>query len=262
MTNIAIAMLAKVGGIPWRLDREPDDELIIGIGAFKSKRYNDPFLANTICFSNDGTFKEFSVFPAANNFLLAGLIKDVVEQYHKQNKKANRIIIHFYKIMSNKELAPIVKTLNSLKYDIPVIIVSINKTGSNNFIMFDQDYDHLMPYSGTYISVGHNNYILFNNTRYKPENSNVYGYSNGNVKSFPLPIKLHFRSTDPSILADPEQVRQLIDQVYQFSRMYWKSVSQQNLPVTIKYPEMVAEMYPHFKGKKIPEFGKTNLWFL
>ena len=54
----------------------------------------------------------------------------------------------------------------------------------------------------------------------------------------------------------------VIDQVYQFSRMYWKSVRQQNLPVTIKYPEMVAQIAPHFDGDDIPEFGKDNLWFL
>jgi hypothetical protein len=59
-----------------------------------------------------------------------------------------------------------------------------------------------------------------------------------------------------------QEVKKLIDQVYQFSRMYWKSVSQQNLPVTTKYPEMVAEIYPHFEGGRLYDFGKKNLWFL
>ena len=54
-------------------------------------------------------------------------------------------------------------------------------------------------------------------------------------------------------------IEYLIDQVYQFSRMYWKSVHQQNLPVTIKYPEMVTEIVPHFAGHEIPDFGKDNL---
>jgi hypothetical protein len=48
--------------------------------------------------------------------------------------------------------------------------------------------------------------------------------------------------------------------VYQFSRIYWKSVKQQNLPVTIKYPEMVAQIAPHFDGADIPEFGKDGTW--
>jgi hypothetical protein len=44
--------------------------------------------------------------------------------------------------------------------------------------------------------------------------------------------------------------------------MYWKSVRQQNLPVTIKYPEMIAKIAPQFDSDDIPEFGKDNLWFL
>jgi hypothetical protein len=39
-------------------------------------------------------------------------------------------------------------------------------------------------------------------------------------------------------------------------------VSQQNTPVTIAYPEMVAKIFPYFKQPKIPEFGTVNLWFL
>jgi len=58
------------------------------------------------------------------------------------------------------------------------------------------------------------------------------------------------------------EVREMLNQVYQFSRMYWKSVKQQNLPITIKYPEMVAEIVPHFSDAELPSFGKTNLWFL
>jgi len=39
-------------------------------------------------------------------------------------------------------------------------------------------------------------------------------------------------------------------------------VKQQNLLITIKYPEMVAEIVPHFRKEELPAFGKTNLWFL
>ncbi len=40
--------------------------------------------------------------------------------------------------------------------------------------------------------------------------------------------------------------------------MYWKSIGQQNLPVTLKYSETV----PHFEENEIPDFGRDNLWFL
>ncbi len=57
-------------------------------------------------------------------------------------------------------------------------------------------------------------------------------------------------------------IKEHIDQFYQFSRMYWKSVKQKNLQVTVKYPALVAEMFPYFEGESLTEFGKTNLWFL
>jgi hypothetical protein len=64
------------------------------------------------------------------------------------------------------------------------------------------------------------------------------------------------------LIEDMNLLKQLIDQVYQFSLMYWKSTNQLNLLVTIKYPEMVAEIFPHFEHNHLPEFGKENLWFL
>jgi hypothetical protein len=72
--------------------------------------------------------------------------------------------------------------------------------------------------------------------------------------------KLSFTNTKPELLEDDNTIQQLIDHMYQFSRMYWKSISQQNLPVTTLYPEMVARIYPYFDDDNIPEFGKSNLW--
>ena len=110
-----------------------------------------------------------------------------------------------------------------------------------------------MPLSGTIIEIAKLKYLLFNNAKYS---------ENGTTKDYPFPVKLSLYCTDKEYLADIPTVKELIDQVYQFSRMYWKSIKQQNLPVTIKYPEMVAQIFPHFEGDKLPDFGKNNLWFL
>ena len=113
-----------------------------------------------------------------------------------------------------------------------------------------------MPISGSHIEVGRRKYLLFNNTRYFGTNGNL------SPRDYHFPIKLSMRSTKPELLDDLAFVRQLVNQVYQFSRMYWKSTSQQNIPVTTAYPEMVAKIYPHFEHYNLPEFGQKNLWFL
>ena len=41
-----------------------------------------------------------------------------------------------------------------------------------------------------------------------------------------------------------------------------QTVKLQNLPVTIKYSEMIAKSLPYFEQNALPEFGKNTLWFL
>lgn len=137
----------------------------------------------------------------------------------------------------------------------PVIIITINKKASKEIIAFDAQSTELMPYSGTYIKIAERQYLLYNNTRYNE-------YSKPTSKEYHFPVKIKLTSTSLELLEDQFLIDLLINHVYQFSRMYWISVSQQNLPVTIKYPEMVSEIYPYFKHDKLPVFGKESLWFL
>ncbi len=78
---------------------------------------------------------------------------------------------------------------------------------------------------------------------------------------YPFPVKIKIECpTDTTQPIDTKIVTELIDQVYQFSRIYWKSVKQQNLPVTIKYPEMIAQILPYFSNTD--NIDTNNLWFL
>jgi hypothetical protein len=251
LPNIAIALLAKLNGVPWRLNRPPKNELIVGIEAFYSHTAKCRFVGSAFCFNNEGDFLNFDSFPAENTNLLAHSIRTAVLKYLVTYEKAERMVIHFYKT----ELQPILDILYKLNINIPVFTITINKTESKDLTAFDTLVpDFLMPISGTIIKTSYRQFLLFNNTRYYEE-PNVNG-------GYPFPIKLSFSCSDPELLKDFRAITELIDQVYQFSRMYWKSVSQQNLPVTIKYPEMVAEMFPHFESDIIPEFGRKSLWFL
>ncbi|MFZ4799288.1 MAG: Piwi domain-containing protein [Bacteroidia bacterium] len=257
LPNIAIAILAKLGGVPWRLQRAIYNELIVGVGAFKSYEMVSRYIGSAFCFANDGHFQNFNCYSANNTTMLAGSIREAVENFVEKNNKVERLVIHFYKRMSSEDLKPITEVLRSLNLDIPVIVININKTESRDFVVFDTQcpFNAMIPVSGTYINVGRNQFLLCNNTRY---NDIIPRAREG----FPFPVKLNIQSTDEKLLENEKLIRNLIDQVYQFSRMYWTSVTQQNLPVTVKYPEMVAEKYPHFESTNLPDFGKENLWFL
>lgn len=256
LPHIEIAILAKLGGIPWRLNRPTNNELIVGVGAFYSVTRKTKFVGSAFCFNNEGLFKGFDCFKGDDTISLAGSIREAVGKFIVINHTASRLIIHFYKDIGKKELQPILKTLHTLGLNIPVIVVTINKTESKELLGIDmKDKTNLMPYSGTIVKVAKSEYLLFNNTRYDATSKPAQ-------KEYHFPVKIALSCTIDGMLDDMNLVEQLIDQVYQFSRMYWKSTNQQSLPVTIKYPEMVAEIYPYFQHDKLPDFGKENLWFL
>jgi hypothetical protein len=112
-----------------------------------------------------------------------------------------------------------------------------------------------MPQSGTFLKTKKNEFILCNNTRYSTNTGT-------RLDGFPFPISIKFKSSNYEKINDMNVVRELIDQVYQFSRMYWKSVRQRNMPVTIEYSEIIAKMIAHFENKELKQFARNSLWFL
>ncbi len=254
LQNMAIAINAKLGGIPWRISTDHCDELIVGVGAFRSSD-GTCYVGSAFSFENNGLFNSFNYFLKNELPELAGSIEEAIINFTKFKGMPDRLIIHYYKVMREEEADIIENMLKSLHLNIPVYIVSINKTESEDVVLFDGADNGMMPYSGTYINLGDKKYLLCNNTRYYGKNFNPYD-------GYPFPVKLHIDSIKAEEEIDSGTLRALIEQVYQFSRIYWKSVKQQNLPVTIKYPEMVAEMAPHFNGEAIPEEFENRLWFL
>src|SRR4029078_5673306 len=56
LPNIAISLLAKLGGIPWRLYRPIKKDIIVGIGAARSIDTQNRLIGCAFCFRNDGRF--------------------------------------------------------------------------------------------------------------------------------------------------------------------------------------------------------------
>ena len=105
LTTMSVSILAKLGGIPWRLNTPKKEELIVGVGTF---RHPDEvrYVSSATSFNNTGHFNEFEYFMAHETDILAGQIAAKVTQFAKTFGVPQRLIIHFYKKLSEDELAP------------------------------------------------------------------------------------------------------------------------------------------------------------
>lgn len=266
LQNMSVAICAKLGGAPWLLNETAKKELIIGIGAFKTG--GRQYIGAAFTFDNTGLFNEYSYFRKSEFSELVGAIQLAIIRYTSVNDRPERLIIHYYKKLSMKrEAKEMMLMLSHLGLDIPVYVVSINKTESEDIVLFDSEsvftdrkgtHQSLMPMSGRWANLGKARegyrFLLCNNTRCEGEQFRA-------TDGFPFPVKLTICCPNREGEIETTIVSQLIEQVYQFSRIYWKSVRQQGLPVTIKYPEMIAEIMPHFNDQAVYPDNRS-LWFL
>ena len=266
LQNMGVAICAKTGGSPWLLNETTRKELVIGIGAFRTQ--GEQYIGAAFSFDNTGVLCDYNYFQPSEFNELVGAIKLAIIRYTSINNRPERLIIHYYKKLSMRhEARVIMEMLSSLDLDIPVYVVSINKTESEDLVLFDAEstytdskgvHPSLMPISGCWVNLGivreGYRFLLCNNTRY---GDNKFRATDG----FPFPVKLTICCFGGGTDIDTTTVELLIGQVYQFSRIYWRSVRQQGLPVTIKYPEMIAEIMPHFDSPTVYP-SKDCLWFL
>lgn len=260
LPNILVAIHAKLGGTPWGLSVPASTDLVIGISAYKSKEIDETYMGSTFVFDSEGSFQRFNCFKHRQMQELAGSIALAVKQHCQTYNQLNRLVIHFYKELPNRDLYIIEDMLSKLNLHVPVVVISINKSFAEDVIGFDISKSHLMPASGTVLALPHQQYLLYNNqlTNNSTNINTREGYP------FPLKMRIKYYAPGQTKSADPDlsDLEEYMAQVCRFSQLYWKSVSRQWMPVTLRYPEMLAQIFPHFNYKDLSNVPGNCLWFL
>jgi len=251
LPNIAVAILAKLGGIPWKLENKKYNELVIGFNIMRC--HDDTFLGSAVFFDNEGKLGMVRGFPHADSKGLIQHLKKAILEYSKDFGDPDRLVIHYYKPPREKELRNIEFLLkDEMNLPTPFAVVEVNDSKTKMEICFDTECRMGMPESGTYVRVGRRNeYLLFNNNRYQKDTVRRI------EEELPIKVKISFADTGGF------HHRELITQVYEFSRIYWKGLKQQSQPVTSKYSKLIADYSSKFGGK-IPDnlVAQKSPWFL
>mgnify|MGYP003295522690 CR=1 FL=1 len=251
LPNIAIGILAKSGGIPWRLQNHIQKELIIGFNQIKNN--DNKFIGSSVFFTNEGVLQNVYAYPEkSSESEMISVLRTSILEYIRLNKDIHRLVIHYYKTQSERESKKIEQLLyDELHINIPYAIVEINDSKSQMDICFDADYNMGMPISGSYVNLGKNEYLLFNNTRHIERPITKVS------DELPIKVKIHF--ADNGGFSHNE----LISQIYEFSRLIWKGLKQRSQPATTIYAKLIAEFSAHFGGD-IPQNDITlhSPWFI
>lgn len=256
LPNISIAILAKIGGIPWKLERKSYNELIIG---FNEENYQEnSILGTAVYFDNSGKLKQVRTFHENLRSDLIIALRNSIQEYLEANSNTppERLVIHYYKPPRREDMAKIEDLIREeFRFNLPFALVEINDTKVNTDMCFDVEFNYGMPTSGAFVRLkkGGNEYLLFNNQRYWKNPLKTI-----NAEEYPIKVKLYNTETGGF------NHKELLSQVYEFSRLYWKGLKQRSQPVTTQYAKMIAKFAAHFENGSIPsnEISQHTAWFI
>ena len=256
LPNIAAALVGKMGGMAWGVKSlVKGNDMIVGIGASKQKGIKKPYLGSAFCFDKEGSFRNFNSCRADDTETLLSDLKKSIWHFCEDYGTPDRLIIHYYKKkLKREESKQVENMLRQCDVNCPIYVVNVVTASNEDLIAFDTTQNDKMPISGTYVHLRDTEFLLYNNERYA---------RNWNAdKLYPIKLTISNGTKNNTDRLDPATVKEIITQVYQFCRLYWKSVKMQNVPITIAYPELVAKYVPHFSQEELPDFGRKNLWML
>lgn len=256
LPNISIAILAKIGGIPWKLERKSYNELIIG---FNEETYQEnSILGTAVYFDNSGKLRQVRTFHENLRSDLIIALRNSIQEYLQENSNTppERLVIHYYKPPRREDMARIDDLIREeFRFNLPFALVEINDTKVNTDMCFDVEFNYGMPTSGSFVRLrkGGNEYLLFNNQRYWKNPLKTI-----NAEEYAIKIKLYNTETGGF------NHKELLSQVYEFSRLYWKGLKQRSQPVTTQYAKMIAGFAAHFENGAIPsnEISQHTAWFI
>ncbi len=273
--NMLVQFVSKLGGKPWVLDVDPENnsDIIIGMGA--SRIGNENIFCFAMVFRKDGTmlWNEISPIVRKNEYLtsLEKTFKNAVKsfKYHNPDWNVEKLTLHVSgkrPKISEGETKVLKTTISELKkqnlvsQNIKFAILHLNET--HPFWLMGDDRNRYHPHEGIKVKLSSKRYLI---TLSEPHKRRI-------GLEFVTPIKpLSVEIVSHNWIPDEfyPSAHEVLDEIYYLSKINWRGFRGRNLPVSVNYPKLVARIMANvnrYGGSQINTESSRPLqitpWFL
>ena len=257
ISNIALQVFAKMGGVPWKVIPQTPDCLIMGLGQAHLKRDGvvQKYFAYSVLTDSSGLYKDLQVLGDSHDrdaYLgsfrdtLKRILLDHVEEY-------TTLVIHAPFKIREAELdiaRTLLDELDSEGESRKLYMIMVNDPG--DLFAYDLNNNSMTPYESTYVELGGNEFLVwFEGLQYnKPTLNRRVGR--------PVLLSFHRAPDDPLVKRD------LIQDCLNLSGANWRGFNAKALPVSIWYPRIIARFVAHFDELGFDRIDMTAVrpWFL
>jgi len=266
--NIALQLFAKMGGVPWIIRSElSEDCIVVGINRATVTSREEGVLRRhygfASVFGRDGVFKETRLFPPATgwNEYLTGFQKSIDEaivDWAKTSKKSVSLVLHVTKEIGREETTILHKSLIAAGREKVRDYAVLKLTSSENFLILDRENDETFtPPKGILVHLSNRRAILQTNGVVK-ESRTVGRIGCGE------PWQVRLLQNSPGA----PSFSKLATVTLALASMNWRALNAQEAPVSVRYPEMAAELLARFASEGFDILALTSspalkrVWFL
>lgn len=256
-SNIALAMFAKMGGIPWIVKPSNKDCLILGIGS--SHKFNkdtgeiSKYFAYTVCLDSSGLYKTLEVLAEEDSEVTyLNKLKNNLIRILKESKEAHysTCVLHLPFKIKKKEIDAISDAIKQVN-DIDLVVIKVNI--DNKYFGYSF-HNTLVPYESSFVKLSKNEYLVwFEGLLYGKEIVD---------KRLSNPVHIQFLNISTKKNFDE---RTFLQDILNLSGANWRGFNAKSIPISIYYSQIIAkytEAFEQIEGYKEGAISNDKPWFL
>lgn len=253
VSGIALQIFTKLGGVPWIVQTQNNNCLIVGIGQSieRTEQKISRFFAYSVLLEASGKF--LKIEPIADtktkdDFLIA--VADNVKRIIDENTNFQRIIFHVPEKIRNETVKKIKDILKNSPQKVELYILRIND--DSKFFGYDLNNNSMVPYESSYIRLSDSEFLVW---------TEGLNYQNPKpLKRYGNPLYIQFFYTNQQSY----DKKLLLQDILNLSGANYRGFNAKALPVSLYYPKLMSNFYKHFKEINIDQIsiGTDKLWFI
>lgn len=262
ISNIGLAIFAKLGGQPWKIRPQHENCLIVGVGQshkLNQDRQITRYYAYCVLADSSGLYEDLRVLSRDSDETgyLGSLGTNLTRVFSEHAGRFSRFAIHTTFAIRRSEMDAIYGAIEQFKSQASnrqeFTVVKFND--DSRFFGWLESSNSMVPYESTYVRLsGYEFLVWFEGVQYhKPDVT-------GRVAK-PLQVSFLYPRDPP--LTSEQQVAYLQDAL-NLSGANWRGFNAKTLPVSVYYAQLIARYFKEFDRLGLAELDLHTLtpWFL
>lgn len=251
-SNIAGALVAKLGGIPWLPAGFRRPELVVGFSTGRKHEGQPGYMSTAVCMMQDGKFREFDSMSSDRPLYIAGKAMSAYYKCMERHLAPDRIVIHMPTLPEPELKELLMRMPDVAEPGLPVVVMTIRNC-RRDVQMGGGNGNEAMPAAGTYVRLNSSTYLLSVDNCRKSATPDA-------CELFPLRIDLWCNRE--GYLEGDGIIGGLLGTVYAFTRIQWHSGRAGQMPASITYPDRMRKRLPQFRLKLLAGESGGDMWFV